>query len=135
MKTPRHSAAPRVVMSTHSKVGASSQGLFSTWSLRRDLCGSRAHLRVLIALSFLSSTLLDTPPTHGEETACSACREYCQIPLSSCREPHAYHPLAQGWTGLPRGESYWRHSGESGLPKSIFSTIFIFPHIAPHIGG
>lgn len=78
------------------------------------------------------STLLDTPPTHGEETACSACREHGQIPLPSCRQSHAHYPLAEGWTGLPWGESHWRHSGESWHPSPSAPPFSFFPSSPSH---
>lgn len=74
-----------------------------------------------LSSSFSSSTLLDAPPAHGEETACSACWEHRQVPLSSCRKPHAHHPLAQRRTGLPWGASHWRRSGESLGSKATCS--------------
>lgn len=126
---------------TPSKVSICPQGLISlppSWSLRRrKLCRSRIEAGgrpggTKFSLPLPASTLLDTPSTHGEETACSACWEHCQVPLPSCRQPHAHHPLAQGWTGLPWGASHWRHSGESVASKTICSSI-VTPRWAPWI--
>lgn len=62
---------------------------------------------------FFFSSSLDTPSPDGQETICSPCRKYSQVPLPSLRESWPHHSLAEEWGGIQRGAPYWRNPSKS----------------------